>query len=408
MVNSTDGVARGASYYSALQAAARLGVSRQTLYSYVSRGLLRAHPGESHRERRYLVAEVNQLATRRSRARSPVRAAADALNWGLPVVESSICCIDAGRLYYRGKDVLSLIETQSIEEVAALLWQCSMQEAFAAAAPASSKISVKRLERDSTKSLVSRFAVASRDLPEDYWQAVTARSAGLYGDLVRVLAGCVLRTIPGAEPLREQCARAWSLGADNARLIETALTLCADHELNASSFTVRCVASTAASLHACILGGLAALSGPRHGGMTMRVETLWNEVGQASNLEAYLRARLERGEDIPGFGHPLYPDGDVRASAILGQLRGRRQRWRRLAQAVEQLTGLRPSVDFALVALQQHLELPVGSAFGIFCLGRSIGWIAHALEQRSQGTLIRPRASYIGPPPGIGPHPSGR
>src|ERR1700716_3794328 len=120
-----------ATYYSALQAAARLGVSRQTLYSYVSRGLLRAHPADSHRERRYLIAEVNQLATRRSRARSPVRAAADALNWGLPVVESSICCIDAGHLYYRGKDVLSLIETQSAEDVAALLWQCSKEEAFA-------------------------------------------------------------------------------------------------------------------------------------------------------------------------------------------------------------------------------------------------------------------------------------
>jgi citrate synthase len=78
-----------ATYYSALQAAARLGVSRQTLYSYVSRGLLRAHPGDSYRERRYLIAEVNQLATRRSGARSPVRAARDALNWGLPVVESS-------------------------------------------------------------------------------------------------------------------------------------------------------------------------------------------------------------------------------------------------------------------------------------------------------------------------------
>lgn len=388
-----------ATYYSALQAAARLGVSRQTLYSYVSRGLLRAHSGDSHRERRYLIAEVNQLATRRSRARSPVHAAADALNWGLPVVESSICCIDAGRLYYRGKDVLSLIETQSAEEVAALLWQCSRHEAFAAVAPVSSNIPGRRLERNSAKSLVSSFALAGRDLPADSWQAVTDRSARLYGDLVRMLAGCVLRTNPGAEPLREQCAKAWSLAPGEARLLETALILCADHELNASSFTVRCIASTEASLHACVLGGLAALSGPRHGGMTMRVEALWNEVGEVANPEASLRARLERGENLPGFGHQLYPDGDIRASAILSHLRSRRQRWRPLARAAEQLTGLRPSLDFALVALRRHLELPVGSALGIFCLGRSIGWIAHALEQRSQGTLIRPRAAYIGPPP---------
>jgi citrate synthase len=388
-----------ATYYSALQAAARLGVSRQTLYSYVSRGLLRAHPADSHRERRYLIAEVNQLATRRSRARSPVRAAADALNWGLPVVESSICCIDAGHLYYRGKDVLSLIETQSAEDVAALLWQCSRQEAFAVGGPLSSGIPAGRLERHGAKSLVASFALAGRDLPTDSWQEVTGRSARTYGDLVRVLAGCVLGTNPRAEPLREQCAKAWSLAAAKARLLETALILCADHELNASSFTVRCIASTAASLHACVLGGLAALSGPRHGGMTMRVETLWNEVGEAANPETSVRARLERGDDLPGFGHPLYPDGDVRVSAILSRLPGRRQRWLPLARAVEQLTGLRPSLDFALVALRRHLELPVGSALAIFSLGRSIGWIAHALEQRSHGTLIRPRAAYIGPPP---------
>jgi citrate synthase len=131
----------------------------------------------------------------------------------------------------------------------------------------------------------------------------------------------------------------------------------------------------------------------------MRVETLWNEVGEAANPETSVRARLERGDDLPGFGHPLYPEGDVRASAILSRLPGRRQRWWPLARAVEQLTGLRPSLDFALVALRRHLELPVGSALGIFSLGRSIGWIAHALEQRSHGTLIRPRAAYIGPPP---------
>jgi citrate synthase len=97
---------------------------------------------------------------------------------------------------------------------------------------------------------------------------------------------------------------------------------------------------------------------------------------------------LERGDDLPGFGHPLYPDGDIRASAILESLPGRRQRWRSIAQAVEQLTGQRPSLDFALVALRRHLQLTVGAAFGIFALGRSMGWIAHALEQRSQGISL--------------------
>jgi citrate synthase len=388
-----------ANYYSAVEAAARLQVSRQTLYAYVSRGLLRAHPGESHRERRYLIAEVNQLAARRSRSRSPVRAVRGALDWGMPVVESSICTIDAGRLYYRGRNVLSLIDTYGAEDVAALLWQCPKQEAFASLPPLAAKVPIRRSDPNTPKFLVCSFAMAGRELPVDSWQAATGRSVRPFGDLVRMLAGCVLRARADTESLRQQCAAAWSLAPKNARLVEAALILCADHELNASSFTVRCIASTAASLHACLLGGLAALSGPRHGGITTRVETLWAEVGKATNLDAALRARLERGDDLPGFGHPLYPDGDIRASAILESLHGRRQRWRPIAQAVEQLTGQRPSLDFALVALRRHLQLPVGAAFGIFALGRSIGWIAHALEQRSQGTLIRPRAAYVGLPP---------
>ncbi len=388
-----------AHYYSAMQAAARLEVSRQTLYSYVSRGLLRAYPGDSHRERRYLVAAVDQLATRRSSARSPVRAVRDALSWGLPVVESSICTIDAGHLYYRGKDVVSLIDTHGAEEVAALLWQCPKQDAFAAGTPVSAKTPAGGRDAISARSLVSWFAAAGRELPSDFRPMGSGPSARACGDLVRILGGCVCRAPPNAGPLRQQCAAAWNLSAKNARLVEAALILCADHELNASSFTVRCIASTAASLHACVLGGLTALSGPRHGGMTTRVEMLWDEVSAAKNLKAMLRAKLEGGEDLPGFGHPLYPEGDIRASAILARLPGRQQRWRPFAQAVEQLTGRRPSLDFALVALRRHLGLPVGAAFGVFALGRSIGWIAHALEQRAAGTLIRPRAAYVGPPP---------
>jgi len=386
-------------FYSAQQAASRLGVSRQTLYSYVSRGLLRAHPSDNFRERQYLIAEVAQLATKRARGRSPRHAAKDALSWGLPVVESSICTIDAGRLYYRGNDATRLVDTHSVEDVAALLWQCRVEEAFTPQAPAKRQVAERRPREDCVMPLISSFAAAGLDSQSNLWQTDAGRAARAYGDLVRILCGCVLRTSPRAAPLRDQCAKAWRLNSRGAGLVESALILCADHELNASSFTVRCIASTGATLHAAVLGGLAALSGPRHGGMTSRVESLWNEVGDTSRPEALLRARLERGDDLPGFGHPLYPDGDARAAAILDRIPGRRQNWRALAAAVEQVTGLRPSIDFALVVLRRYLGLPAGSALSLFALGRSIGWVAHAIEQRSQGTLIRPRASYVGPPP---------
>jgi citrate synthase len=113
-----------------------------------------------------------------------------------------------------------------------------------------------------------------------------------------------------------------------------------------------------------------------------------------------LRERLARGDDLPGFGHHLYPQGDVRAQALLEGFLNTHPRWQVAIATVRELTGHAPSVDFALAALRRHLGLPAGSAFGLFALGRSLGWIAHALEQGRDGSLIRPRAAYTGPRPG--------
>jgi citrate synthase len=158
------------------------------------------------------------------------------------------------------------------------------------------------------------------------------------------------------------------------------------------------VASTGASLRIAVVAGLAALAGPRHGGVTARVETLWDAIEGRPVLET-LRARLAAGEELPGFGHPLYPDGDPRAAALLTPVLASNATAAEFVAAVEHLTGRRPSLDVALVAVRRHLRLPVGSAFDLFALGRSVGWIAHALEQRSSRQLIRPRAIYTGPPP---------
>ncbi len=157
------------------------------------------------------------------------------------------------------------------------------------------------------------------------------------------------------------------------------------------------MASTGASLRAAVVGGLAALTGGRHGGTTARVEALWDELGEAQ-APARLRQRLARGETLPGFGHHLYPEGDVRAALLLEML-PRQGPAAALAAEVMALTGLAPSVDFALVALRRHLQLPAGSAFGLFALGRCAGWLAQALEQRATRQIIRPRAAYTGPGP---------
>jgi len=391
-------------YLSAAEAAARLGVSRQTLYSYVSRGLLRAHEADDPRERRYRRDEVERLAGQRARGRKPKEVAKAALDWGMPVLESAITLIQGGRLYYRGEDALRLAETASVEAVAAWLWQCEETVAFGPAVPPLSSVcQVLRpayAGQEPQRALLPLFAVACGDEATAVWQQDRARLAAGCGELLRVMLACLLGTPVSSAPLHRQCAEAWGLDERGAALVRQALILCADHELNASGFTARCIASTGASLRAVLIGGLAALSGGRHGGTTARVEAFWDTLGEQADPLPALRQRLERGEKLPGFGHPLYPDGDVRAAQLLSLILPQQPRWQALVAAVEQLTGQRPSVDFALVALRRHLGLAEGMAFGLFACGRTIGWIAHALEQRTDGQLIRPRAAYTGPLPG--------
>src|SRR5262249_54358149 len=120
-------------------------------------------------------------------------------------------------------------------------------------------------------------------------------------------------------PLHERLAGAWGGGAKAADLIRRALVLTADHELNASTYAMRVVASTRAPLGACVLAGLAALVGPLHGGMTGELRHLLADPAMVADPAAAIAVRLARGEHIPAFGHPLYPDGDPRAASLLAR-----------------------------------------------------------------------------------------
>ncbi|WP_087725955.1 citrate synthase family protein [Pandoraea sp. PE-S2T-3] len=394
-------------YFTAKQAAEHLGVSLQTLYAYVSRGLLHAEPGKTHRERRYRVVDVERLAAQRTRGRKPKEVAKAALDWGTPVLESAITLIEDGRCYYRGRDALTMAQTATVEATAAWLWQCGEATAFGEGGlPKASEWPVLTLEsyrdRRAEAALLPCFTVASDDAPTAIWQRDPTRVAQGSGALLRLMTACLLGTAPSTAPIHEQCASAWGIDdAEGADLIRMALVLCADHELNASSFTARCVASTGASLRASVIAGLAALTGTRHGGTTARNEAMWEEVGEV-DIAARMGARLARGEKLPGFGHHLYPAGDVRASAMLARVLPAHPAWQTIIDTADALLGQRPSLDFALVAVRRHLQLPLGAAFGLFALGRTIGWIAHALEQRESTRLIRPRAAYVGAPPSHG------
>jgi citrate synthase len=202
-------------------------------------------------------------------------------------------------------------------------------------------------------------------------------------------------------------SRAWNRGDPRAAsIVRAALILCADHELNVSSFTARCVASTGSHLYAVVMAGLAALEGPRHGGASARVDAMLESLRDSRSLHHAVAARLRRGEPLDGFGHPLYKDGDPRAAALLGLLHqhfGGSPEYRYVAQFAKIASaaiGQQPNLDFALASTVRVLRLPAGTPLVLFAVGRSIGWIGHAMEQYAAGQLIRPRAKYVGLAPG--------
>ena len=124
----------------------------------------------------------------------------------------------------------------------------------------------------------------------------------------------------------------------------------------------------------------------------------WPLMERHAGSRQSLRAWLEGQPALPGFGHALYPDGDPRARCLLECLPND-VRLLRLLEAVDECTGTRPSLDFALVALRRAIGAPEGAAFAIFAISRTVGWLAHAFEQGRSGQLIRPRADYNGPRP---------
>jgi citrate synthase len=219
--------------------------------------------------------------------------------------------------------------------------------------------------------------------------------------LMDVLTDAVAGEVGGGA-IHNRLALAWGQGpgGPGADLIRRALVLVADHELNASAFSARVAASTGASLSASALAGLATLTGPRHGAATDAVAALAAEAGRIG-ARAAIAQRLKEDRGLPGFGHPLYPDGDPRAKALLDRLTlppGLAE----LVDAVAATAGLSPNIDFALVAACETLKLPRDAPFALFAVARLAGWIAHAIEQGQSDTLIRPRARYVGPEPELG------
>lgn len=186
--------------------------------------------------------------------------------------------------------------------------------------------------------------------------------------------------------------------------------LCADQELNVTTFTARCVASAGSTLYAVVSSGLSALQGVKHAGQIERIEAFLRETDDPTNVRSSMTSLLKRGEPIPGFGEVVpgfgsvfYPQGDPRGRLLLELMAQvyphspTVQLAQRITEETYSLLGERPTIFFGLVTLAHTLHLPPGGAIALFALGRTIGWIGHSIEQYQANQVIRPRARYTGP-----------
>ena len=378
-------------WLTATEALSALGVQRQTLYANVSRGRIRAKPDpKDSRRSLYDGGDVKRLAGRRGGRRTVAAVAAETIGWGDPVLPSSVSTVMDGRLLYRGHDAVVLSQSATLEDVANLLWEVENVRFESAAAKVESQ---NRPASPFEAALIVLATRAGRDPPSQGRSraVLAAEAADLVGDLATAMLGTAGR---GDATLHHRMAAAWRARRAEDPL-RRALVLLADHELNASTFSTRVTISTGASLSAGLLSGLATLSGPLHGGAVMAVRALIASA-QRSDPATAARDWIAQGRRLPAFGHPLYPQGDPRAVALL-ECFTPRPIFVEMRRAAEALIGEQPNVDFAVAALADAFDLPPLAPFTIFAIARSIGWVAHALEQVASGALIRPRARYTGP-----------
>ncbi len=427
---STDDVAR------------RLGVKRETVYAYVSRGLLERHPASGPHHSEFDPEEVERLA---ARARRPDRSSALEV-----VVETELTLLEPeGRLSYRGRDAIELAKFRSFEEVVALLWDGAppvpweLDEERAAAIEAlGAALGPETPAAERIAAVVA--TLAARDPERDDRDPDSVRRAGseVFAGILTALdrgrpdpppvergrpdpppvdrgrpdppIARVKSTAPDGAPVRSTAGRLWvALAVSAAKprpeevaALNAALILLADHELAASTFAARVAASAWAGPYRVILAGLGPLGGALHGGAGLAVEAMLDEVAAGAEPGAVLDAHLAAG-GVPGFGHRVYRDRDPRADHLLDRLGLNRGRPNPPAVgAAEGLLGAAaergmpaPNVDFALAALVKAYGLRDGASPTIFTVARIAGIVAHALEEYEHRLRFRPRASYVGPTP---------
>jgi citrate synthase len=350
---------------------------------------------------------------------------------------SSICYLDGvrGVLAYYGYDIHDLAKGATFEETCYLLWHGrlpsraelgDLRSQLAAARPLSEAILrlMKQLPpsdgMDTLRTLTSALGQFDPEANDSSPQAQYRKAVRLTAQLGSIVATYGrLQAGGGAiqpDPALSHAANFLYMlkgerpSALSTHAFDVALTLHADHELNASTFAARVAAATLTDIYSAIVGAIGALKGPLHGGANADVMRLLIEIGPEATPERVdeaIRGKLAKKIKIPGFGHRVYRTEDPRATHLrrmskdLGE-RAASTSWYEMSRRIEQLvTGekkLYPNVDFYSASTYYTLGIPIDLFTPIFAVSRVSGWTAHCLEQYANNRLIRPRTDYIGPP----------
>jgi citrate synthase len=356
---------------------------------------------------------------------------------GVVAGESEICYIDgyAGVLSYRGYNVHTLAEHATFEEVIWLLWKGHLparQEldrlkadlfkyapianevsAFLKANLQASPMDVLR----TAVSMLSLYDPLAKDMSPEANQtkatklmAQTSTVVSTFGrlragqpliapDASLSFAGNFLYCLTGKRPDKVM-----------EHVFDVALTLHADHELNASTFAARVTAATLSDIYSAATSAIGALKGPLHGGANEEVIRMLLEVGTADKAVERVHEMFAKKIKIPGFGHRVYRTDDPRATHLrvmseeLGKSTGHEELYlmsKRVEETVRGEKKLNPNVDFYSASTYYSLGIPIDLFTPIFAVSRMSGWTAHVLEQYHNNRLIRPRAEYKGNPDGM-------
>lgn len=377
------------------EALERLGVKTQTLYAYVSRGRIAARPDPANPRRSLYAAEdIDRLSA--PRAEQEAEPAAQVVPFAIPAVRgethipSSLSVIADGRLFYRGMDAVQLAQSQTVEDVARLLWDAREANPFAGLGPRLDPVS-------GVNARIRLFSALARRAHEDASPVgrdpatLKAEAASLLNEVIDAVAG------PGPRlHFHQRLGRGWKLLERDNPLIRRALVLAADEGSCPAAVTTRMAASGGASIAGAALAGLITVAGSAAQADLIRTIGF---VQEARRDPARITANRLAAGDLPGFGGAPWPHGDPRATALLAAA-GLSGDLEAMAREGEAACGQKPTLNLALALLARRLDLPRDAAADLMLIGRLVGLIGHALDQVIDGSPIAARLRYVGPRPG--------